>query len=356
MQQQLTPEAEKAIRLATALFETKGCTEAEASSRTAKAMELLAAHNLDMAVIGSSAKGAQRSDKTKQGGLYQWQRDLWKATAQLNFCVYFSKKGLTKGSVYEHRIVGRHENVVVAELMAEYLQKTVERITQDHARANGVNVFCRDMIAYREGMAERLVYRLGVLRRERIEEDKARQAEARASQVHTPSTASTPGTALALVDVINSEADLNTDYLNGLEPGTTGALRAASIARQAVYAEKHRLWEEDKAEFARRWPEDVKALTENDEWTVRYHERQAAEAEQRRIKAEKAEQRKQTMIRNGTYKEPEQIGYDDRTYRERPKTPQEQRRALDSFWHGSERGKDVGIDTQVESNKQERLG
>ena len=86
---------ESIVRKVTALLDTNGCTEAEAESRVAKAQELLETYNLDMATLGTS--DATRKDTKRKGGLYSWQRDLWKSVAEMNFCYYFSIKGLAKG-------------------------------------------------------------------------------------------------------------------------------------------------------------------------------------------------------------------------------------------------------------------
>ena len=135
--------------------------EHQAAAAMAKVQELLEAYNLDMSALGSSGKGAQRSDTTKKGGLYSWQRKLWEAVATLNFCYYVSLKGLQKGAVYEHRLIGSHANVVATEVMAKYLQETIERLAQRWAKDTGYSsVFVREAIAYREGMSARIVDRL----------------------------------------------------------------------------------------------------------------------------------------------------------------------------------------------------
>lgn len=343
MEQQLSPEALRAIDLATKLFEIKGCTEEEAQSRTAKAMELLARHNLDMATIGTSAKGAQRADKTKKGGLYQWQRDLWKASGELNFCVYFSKKGLRKGDVYEHRMVGRHENVVVAELMAEYLQQTIERHAKEYAQYNGYNVFCREMIAFREGMSTRLVERLQQLRRERLEEDKRKKAERDAAAKH-PGAASTPGTALMLVDVMQDEADLNNDYLHGYEPGTTSARREKQKAEAADRAAKQALWEKDREEFKNAYGAELFA---------QYLDNQRR---QDKIDADwLLYQQGKDSDTYGKYKKPRASRSTGGGYRCRAETEQEKRAGLHTHRVGYAKGNDVGLDTQVKGEQRNKL-
>lgn len=162
---------ENIIRKIEALLNVNGCTEAEAEARLAKAQELLERHNLDMANIGG--KPESRKDQKRKGGLYTWQRNLWKAVAELNFCYYSAIRGLARGSSYEHRIIGSHANVIATEVMAKYLQETVERLAQDWAKANFYkSVFVREAIAYREGMTNRLSERLQARRDELVAEER----------------------------------------------------------------------------------------------------------------------------------------------------------------------------------------
>lgn len=217
--------------------------EHEASNASAMAQKLMEDHNIDMAVLGKSGKGTQgapRSDKKEKGGLYGWQRDLWKACAELNMCVYWSIKGLERGAVYEHRILGSEVNVLATKLLAEYLQKTIDRLAQEKARTDGYkSPFVRELIAYREGIAARLCERMREARAERIREDERKAREAQAAASH-PSAA--PGTAIVLADVIASEADLNNDYINGWEPGTTSENRRIREAKEAMDKAERDMW------------------------------------------------------------------------------------------------------------------
>lgn len=299
--------------------------EHQAEAAMAKLQEMLEAHNLDMAVLGQSGKGAQRSDTKKTGGLYSWQRKLWQSVAELNFCIYFSIKGLAKGSVYEHRLVGSHANVIATELMAKYLQETVERLAQQWAKDNRYkSVFVREAIAYREGMAARICSRLED-RRHEITEQARRDQEARreAERAKMPVT----GTELTILDVISSEADHNNDYLNGWEMGTTARNRkeqeARSAAWQAAQAKKaaeYAAWKAANPELAA--AKEKKAAEE----LAAYWEKVEADAAKRQKRINKT---------------PPKIRY-------RNMTAEEQRRDLGSYWEGQAAGANVGIDTQVD--------
>jgi hypothetical protein len=310
------------LRKIEALLNTNGCTEAEAQARTAKAQELLEAYNLDMAEIGASGKGAQRSDTKRSGGLYGWQRKLWKAVAELNFCYYFSIKGLARGSVYEHRLVGFHANVVSTEMMAKYLQETVERLAQKWAKENGYkSVFVREAIAVREGMTARLSERLQERRNEQI-----RKAEEAKRDRERNATASTSN-ALTIVDIVSSEADFNNDYLNNWEMGTTARKR-----------------HEDEVWRKKYWADYQEKMRKQAEWDAANPEAAAkrkAEEAARNEKWRREEERKAAR-RKGTS-------------RYRRLTPEEERMGLGSYYEGRSMGAEIGLDTQVDASERRKI-
>lgn len=315
---------DKLIKKIKALLETRGCSEAEAQARTAKAQELLERHNLDMASLGSSGKGAQRSDTKKSGGLYSWQRKLWEGVAKLNFCYYFSLKGLKKGSVYEHRLIGSHANVIATEVMASYLQEAIEKLAQQWAKDNFYkSVFVREAIAYREGMAARIVERLERRRWEQVNE--ARKAEEERKREQARGASANTSHALTIVDVISSEEDFNNDYLNGWEMGTSARLRVEREARAAKWAAEH-------AEKQRRW----------DEWAAKNPEEAA------RLKA-KAD------AENKAWYEKYQFKQSKAASRQRRLTPEEERMSLGSYYEGRRKGDDVGLDRQVDERATRRI-
>jgi hypothetical protein len=308
---------EKLIKKIEALLNTKGCTEAEAQSRVAKAQELLEKYNLDLAMVGQNKTA--RKDNTRKGGLYSWQRNLWKAVAELNFCHYLSIKGLERGSTYQHRIIGSHANVVQTEHMAQYLQDTVERLAQEWAKANFYkSVFVREAIAYREGITNRLSERLRD-RRETIVAE-ARKAEQERKQAQARTNADPGTTALTILDVISSEADFNNDYLNNWELGTTARNRAESEARSKAWSEE--FWRRENAKSPEQKAKEAEELAK---WVAEQNKK--AEKRQRRI--------------NKTPPKP----------RYRKATPEEERAGMGSYYEGRAKGNEVGIDDQVKAGE-----
>jgi hypothetical protein len=314
---------EKLITKIKALLETRGCTEAEAQARVAKAQELLEKHGLEMANL--SGHDNKRSDQKRVGGLYTWQRRLWDGVAKLNFCTYFFIRGLTKGSKYEHRLIGSHANVISTEVMAEYLQGVIESHAQAWAKEQGYgSVFVKNAIAFREGMTNRIVERLND-RRERIITEARREAEKAKAEKHSQAFADAQtGNALTILDVISSEEDFNNDYLNHWEMGTTARNRVEREAREAARMAKYR------TEQAAKTPEQL-----------------AAEAEATRLWWEEETKRwgKEQKRRNKT--PPKE--------RPRKQTAEEKRRSVYGYWDGVEKGSVVGIDTQVKGQDARRI-
>ncbi len=300
--------------------------ENEAQSATEKAMELLAAYNLDMASIGKQT--SNRKDQKLKGGLYSWQRELWNAVAQLNFCKYWFIRGLARGQSYEHRILGRVENVASTKVMAEYLQDTIERLATDYGKKAypGASRFIRELIIYREGMAYRIAERLRELRRQRINEERRKQEEARTRHSHG-------GFALVLADVIQTEDDLNEDYLHGLEPGTTGKRRAEEKARQAAAMDAYnKRMAEEQAKwdlFAKTNPEEAKRIVAERKRAIRERDAKWAAQDAKRAKA---------------------------MTRPRKMTRAEERMSSPEFYAGYDKGNEVGLDRQIDGDDQPRLG
>lgn len=321
----------KLIAKIKALLETRGCTEAEAQSRVAKAQELLEKHGLEMANLHKPT-GA-RSDKKQVGGLYTWQRNLWDGVAKLNFCNYFFIRGLAKGSKYEHRLVGSHANVISTEVMASYLQGVIEDLAQKWAKEQGYgSVFVRDAIAYRDGMAARIVEKLAARRREIVSEARQAAERAKAERHQSAFADAQTGHALTILDVISSEEDFNNDYLNHWEMGTTARNRAADAARsvawQAEYERKMR--ERDADELLHPWKKEARL-------------KKAAED----MKRWQEEDVKAQAKRNRTPPKPQ---------RERAQTAEEKRANSWAFYDGYRKGDTVGIDTQVDKTSRARIG
>lgn len=326
MERELTPEQEAIIEKATKLLAVQGRTEAETEAYTSKAMELLAAHNLDISAMErkSGAGPAKRADKTEGVALYKWQRDVWEHVAVLNFCRHFAKRGLRAGSHYQHRLVGRAENVLATKLMAEYVCGAIERLAREWAADQGHHMFAKPSIAYREGMATRVVERLDQIRREQVAESE-RQKREEEQRARNPAYASS-GTAMVLVDVMKNEYDLNYDYLMGYEPGTTTKRRLEREARQiAAQKAADEAWEKEQ-----QWRRDnpVEAAERDAKAAKEYAEEMAKYAKQMK--------RRRSVS----------------TYR----APKSEQVRHHSYYEGVRAGDKIGLNKQVEGEGRNKLG
>ena len=259
----------------------KTTNDAERDAFTNRAMELIAANNLDMAAIeigGNSAKAAKRADEKHSGGLYQFQRDLWHAVADLNFCMYWnlyvydrekvSKYYIRKygaeyackyhrgGYRFEHRIVGRQVNIAATVAMARYLEATIERLVRDRLPNNPSDWYSEWAHNYREGIADEIRRKIFDRREEQLaEEQKKQRAEAEAAAAARRANAST-ATAITLASVKQSEAAANYDFLHG--EGSYAKL----MADRARRAEATRKAEEEYTAWAAANPEEAKKQEE----------------------------------------------------------------------------------------------
>ncbi len=270
----LSPEAVKAIEQVEKLLKLAGknTNQNEAAAATAKAMEILTKYNLDMSVVeqNSGDKSQKRSDEQFAGGLYQFQRDLWKAVAELNFCLYWNqyqydpnKKsrsrravrlrayGIEKGGYrFQHRVVGRTVNVIATRVMADYLLGAIERLTRERYPDRS-QWFTRSATSYREGLAETVIDKIAdrrqdILRKEQLAERaaKKRMDEAARAGVSTATT-------LVMSTYTKSEEDANIDFVYG--EGTS----ARWAQEQAEAAEERRRAREEYTAWAKANPEEA---------------------------------------------------------------------------------------------------
>jgi Rod binding domain-containing protein len=159
--------------------------------------------------------------------------------------------------------------------MAEYLEQAVERLTRDHYDNQPSVYFSKAGVAFREGMAQRIVERLRDRRWEQEREAKA-QAEANKARASHPAYAGPTGNALTIVDVKRSEAEANQEFVYDLQYGT-GAWAKAKAQRVALHAEWDRQAEEArlaqeafKRDHPAEWAaEQARKQKEADAWAKR---------------------------------------------------------------------------------------
>jgi hypothetical protein len=328
-------------------------TANEAASAAAKAQELLVAYNLDASLLGGSDDKGSREQQKLRGGFYQYQRDLWHEVAELNFCLHFMSGGykrwevkkrnpdgtfrMEKRSKWEkrHRLIGRSVNVLATVNMGTYLQEAIERLVTEQLKEKGLDNAARWSawnVAFREGAAETIIYKLSQRRREMLREEERKEREAREAAVRAAGADVSTSTALSLASVVQSERDLNRDHLYGLEPGTTAAQRAQRAAEMAAEAEARRRAEEEYTRWAAENPEEARAQEE-------------AAREERRKQAEKDRKR-------------EEYNASRRTGGGRywgSETSAERRQNSSAFYMGREAAEKIGLDPQMGRGSERKL-
>lgn len=252
----------------------------EAASATAKAQELLAAYNLDMAAVeeASGKRSGKREDAKLKGGVYEYQRDLWRAVAQLNFCLYWTqrtggwedrrKRDEWSGELrlqkvwkrgYQHRLVGRMVNTAASKAMAQYLEQEIERLLRkrlgDEPGANKSYVtkmlFSKWAVSFREGAAASVIEKVYDRRREFLSEERRKKMEAEAAARTAGREGVSTATALTLHTYIDQETDANMDFLYGEGWSAKQALERAERARKEKEADDaYTAWAEANPEEA----------------------------------------------------------------------------------------------------------
>lgn len=219
----------------------------EAEAAMARAQKMLAEHNLDAATVEheAGAKEGKREEAKVNGGHYAFQREIWKAVAELNFCIYWNQKFVDRrkrnrwtreGRLIEveqkavqsrrHALVGRIVNTRSTVAMAQYLEAAIERVLDEHlagdSNARRDNANSNWAWSFRKGVAGDLVHRLQGRRREVLAEERAAQS----AKVGEASS----GRSLTLATFSKSEADANNDFIHG---EGWSARQAAEKAKEA---------------------------------------------------------------------------------------------------------------------------
>lgn len=325
-----TPEQAKALETIEKLLRlaAKNASPEEAASASAKAQELLALYNLDVDSVGKTGASAdqRREQKVIKGGMYTYQRSLWHQIAKLNFCKYWTIEHCfmrpirrrhwsgemrtveVNGKEFRHTLVGKRINVKATMMMAEYLMSAIERLVKDRYPQNSQR-FLSEAIAYREGMADELYWRLSEKREKMIADiERRKQEDLMRNGVSTSN-------ALTLGSLTEQEEDANNDFLYG--EGWSAKQRADRVERAA----------------ARKRAED-----EYTRWA-------AANPEEARKEEQKlAKERKKSSSRWSG-------GRGSRG----GMTNADRRQSSSEYWQGRDKGKSIGLDPQTSSSSKVKL-
>lgn len=310
---------EKLMRLA-----AKNPNAEEAASATAKAQELLVAYNLSAELVGKtgSTADARREQQKVRGGMYEYQRRLWYSVASLNFCLHWvlqepehvmKNRKLWDGSTqkyqhtywrHRHCVVGKRLNARLTITMGQYLEEVIERLVKERYPQH-TQRFMREAIAFREGIADELYWRLQEKRRKLIkEEEERRRRTAEAAGVSTSQ-------ALTIGSLTEQEHDANMDFIYG------EGYSAKKRAERAERAEAQRLAEEEYTRWAAANPEEAAKLEK-----------------------ERAKEARKSRSSGGPGSRGGMTGADKRAQ-------------LSSYWQGRDEGKKIGLDPQTGDKRTE---
>lgn len=240
--------------------------EAEAASK--KAQELLVQHNLDASLIeqNTGVVEGRREDLRVRGGFYNFQRSLWNAIADLNFCMYWTQR-YVEAQTYKdgafrknkkkrrHRLVGRVINTTATKTMAIYLEEVIERELRKQIKVDGR--FYHEMHlsswanSFREGMADTFVERIEERSKRQLAKEQREERRERKKQAgERPAEGFSK--ALTLVRVKKSEDDANYDFLHGEGAAAQRDAEDAQWAREEAEREAaYVLWAKENPELAR---------------------------------------------------------------------------------------------------------
>jgi hypothetical protein len=216
-----------------------GATEAEAQLAMEKAQAIMSEHNLTMATI--SAQGGKGTEARAKEGLdgqamFDYQRDLMFVIAETNYCYVsvlykYTRRG-NKGAGY--RIIGTESNVASCKIMFEYLMQTINRLVMIEIGNDHRQRMSRYAISWCSGCSSRLRERIADRHNKYLAEQKKKADEEKRKAQH-PASATHGALVVVMEDYAQKEADLNADFRNGWEPGTTARQRSE---REAKAAEK----------------------------------------------------------------------------------------------------------------------
>jgi hypothetical protein len=304
---ELDDAAQKAAERAAKLLQVAGRNPDEAASYIAKAQAIMEEFNLDTAAVEELTDGkGRRTEEKLKGGFFEYQRELWEAVAQLNFCLYenlvilekikkwkpvdgkFAFTFTTKSS-RRHQVIGRKVNAAMTVTMAQYLETAIERALADAVPPDNEQNRSKWGTDFRKGCAERLVEKLYDRRRQVLSEERQKAEEARQAGAQGVMDGASTGRAVTLSSFAKQEEEANLDFKFG--DGYSARKAKEDADRMARVAERNRRREQEWTAWCAANPEQ-------------YAEMQKEEAARERRNA----RRRERYQPRGYYREPAHKG------------------------------------------------
>lgn len=191
-----------------ALANDAAATEGERDNALRMAHATLAKYNLSLASVesragkkGAAEAGGERMKHSKESTVgYAWARTAAMGVGKLFFCTYFFIP-LRTGSRVIHCFVGREANAITAELIADYINRSILREANRRRREGGHDGSW--LVSFCKGAAVAVYRRCEELARRN---DAMNDAE--------PTQPSAPGTAVALANHYASEEAANLAFIS----------------------------------------------------------------------------------------------------------------------------------------------
>lgn len=249
----------------------RSVTPAEKEAFQGKAEAIMLRHNLNAAMVEASTgvKSGKREELKLRGGFYNWQRDLWKAVAELNFCLYWTQTYwapnhshlIKAGRPLErrqkrHRLVGRIINTTATKVTTVYLEEAIERVLRETLHITNQQQFSNEAVSFRKGCAEELILKIGMRYRERVSAEKRKATVARAAANAAEAMGHSTSTALTISSYKQAEEDANMDFVKG------EGYSARKRAQEAEWAAEERAAEVEYTRWAKAHPEEARAKQE----------------------------------------------------------------------------------------------
>src|SRR5262249_55128687 len=159
--------------------------------------ELLLEYNLSTDLLDADLEGGKRGQEQLRGGSREYERDLWGAVAELNFCLHWVGRHLIKmprrfnpkpGDYYyckpldvvpdylrfrkqyswQHSLIGRKANVAATIAMAKYLQERVDSLAMEFVYGDEKMRYSQRAMSFRNGAIEVITDKLWDRRREQM--------------------------------------------------------------------------------------------------------------------------------------------------------------------------------------------
>lgn len=318
----------------------RGGTAAEAEAAYAKATELLLKYNLSADFVEKQrGVDGRREQADVEGGFYSFHRELWKAVADLNFCVYWTQRYIAKDQLYSmrhrgdyigkgrkdmerrrHAVVGRVANVKATIVMASYLIGAVERVLRERLSSHEGNMKSAWAWSFRRGALEQLVHKAVSRRREIADkEERVRAKTERAAKRAAGTAGISMSTALTVAAFTKKEEEANQDFIHG--EGWSAEQSRLEAEAQVEHSERRRRMEEEYTKWS------------------------AANPTKARSEFEYKDKNGETWY------------YSNRSHGGRRPSGGTKNKATDisAFWAGSDAADSIGLDPQVDTGARKNL-